>query len=162
MLKATAPLHHSELFDTLTEEEITKLAPLCSEFAAVEDSIVFTEGRNATHLYVVVEGQIALQKSVRVPHGVYSRRTTITMCRSGEIMGWSALVAPHRYALSALAWESSRLIRVDAKMLRRALEMFPEMRCKVMTALTHVMARRLVQTTDALVSQRQIACSRLQ
>ncbi len=47
-------------------------------------------------------------------------------------------------------------------MLRRALEMFPEMRCKVMTALTKVMSRRLVQTTDALVSQRQMACSRLQ
>ncbi len=40
MINATAPLHYSELFDALDEDEVSKLAAMCSEFVAVEDSMM--------------------------------------------------------------------------------------------------------------------------
>ena len=154
MIAAITPLHRSELFETLTEKELSKLSPLSSEFAVIEDSFLFIEGHNALHPYIVTEGRIALQKAVRVPHGKNSRRTTITVCGPGEVVGWSALVEPHKYTLSAVAWETSRLIRVDSKMLRKALDMYPVMGYKVMMALSRVMSRRLRQTTKALIDER--------
>ena len=157
MISNVSPLHASELFEDLMEEEVSRVSPFCSTFAVIENGLLFAEGREASHLYVVTEGQISLQKAIRGPHGRRLRRTTITMCRPGELVGWSGLVPPHKYTLSAVAWETTRLIRIDAKMLRRALEMYPEMGYKVTKALAVVMSRRLRQMTDVLVSERSTA-----
>ena len=157
MIQATARLRDNELFGALTEEELSRLAPLCSDFVVIEDAVVFTEGRTASHLYLVTEGQIALQKAIRVPHARHSRRTTVALCGPGDVVGWSALVDPFKYVLSAMGWESSRLISVDAKLLRRVLDLYPELGYKVMMSLSAVMSRRLRQTTEALVSERQVS-----
>ena len=161
MIKAMAQLRHNELFSSLTEEEVSKLAPICSDFAVIEDAIIFTEGRNASHLYVIAEGQVALQKAIRVPHARHPRRTTVTVCRPGEVIGWSALVEPFTYTLSAMGWESSHLISMDASMLRRALEGNPGIGYKVMRSLSALVSRRLRQTTEALISERQLSYSGL-
>lgn len=157
MIRGIARLQDSELFGALTEEELSKLAPFCSDFVILEDAVVFTEGRAASHLYLVTEGQIALQKAIRVPHARHSRRTTVALCGPRDVVGWSALVEPFKYTLSAMGWESSRLISVDAKLLRRALDVCPEMGYKVMMSLSAVMSRRLRQTTEALISERQVS-----
>lgn len=156
MISPIDVLHQNELFKELTEEELSKLAPLSSSYAAIEDSALFMEGHSASRLYLVTNGQIALQKSIRVPHGSHPRCTTITICRPGEVAGWSALVRPYNYTLSAVAWETSKLISVDAKMLRKALAMYPEMGFKVMEALSEVMSKRLRQTTEALIDKREL------
>ena len=155
MIGDISRLQDSELFETLTEEEISKLAPLCSDFVVVQDAFIFMEGRTASALYLVVEGQVALQKSIRVPHGTRSRRTTIAVCRQGDAVGWSALVYPYKYTLSAVAWDSCRLISMDAKILRRACDMYPVIGYKVMRSLSEVMSRRLRQTTEALINERE-------
>ena len=157
MIDGFAPLQQSQLFATLAEDELSRLLPLCSDFVAIEDALLFTEGRCALHLYLVTKGQIALQKTIRVPHGTGSRRTTITVCRTGDVVGWSALVEPHVYTLSAIVWESSKLIKIDAKLLRRALDIYPEMGYKVMKSLSAVTSQRLRQTANALVSEREVA-----
>ena len=147
----------TELFSDFTDEELSRVAPLCSDFVAIEESLIFTEGRGASILYLVSDGRVALQKAVRAPHGTRPRRTTVAMCRPGEVVGWSALVEPFKYTLSATAWESCRLVSIEAKMLRRGLDMYPEMGYKAMTALSEVVARRLRQTTDALINERQVS-----
>ena len=76
-------------------------------------------------------------------------------------MGWSALVWPYKYTLSAGGWESSRLVRVDASMLRKALDMYPEVGYKVMRSLSALAARQLRQTTDSLITERAMALAGL-
>ena len=60
-----------------------------------------------------------------------------------------------------MAWDSNRLISIDAKMLRKALDMYPEMGFKVMKSLSGVMGRRLAQTTEALINAQQVSLSGL-
>ena len=74
MINGFAPLQQSELFATLTEDELSRLAPMCSDFVAIEDALLFTEGRRALHLYLVTEGQVALQKAI--PCAPRHRRTS--------------------------------------------------------------------------------------
>ena len=157
MIKDITRLQDNELFGSLTEDELSKIAPLCSDFVAIEGATILMEGRNASHLYVVTDGQVALQKWIRPPHGTRSRRTTITLCRPGEIVGWSALVEPYKYTLSAVAWEHTRLINIDAKMLRRTLDTHPEIGYKVMSSLAAVVLRRLRQTTGTLINEREVS-----
>ena len=79
------------------------------------------------------------------------------MCRPGEVVGWSGLVEPYTYTLSALAWESSRLIRIDAKILRKALDRYPTVGHSVMKRLSVVMSRRLRQITEALIDMQEVS-----
>ena len=153
MIKSIDLLQQNELFGSLTGVELSMLAPLCSDFVAIEDSVVFTEGRIASHLYIIKEGKIALQRAIRVPHGRNSRRTTVTLCYPGEIVGWSALAEPYKYTLSAVAWETSRLISIDSKMLRNALDTDIETGYKVMKSLSVIMSRRLKHTTESLIGE---------
>ena len=150
-----------ELFGVLTDGELDKIAPLCSHFVAVEDALIFREGHAATYLYVVTEGQIALQKSLRVPHRARSRRTTITICRPGEIVGWSALVEPYKYTLSAVAWEPSKMLRIESRRFRKALDVYPDIGYKIMRSLSGVTSRRLRQITDALTNERELSFARI-
>lgn len=157
MLSSLAPLRYCELFGNLEEEELARLAPLCSDYVVVEDAMVFTEGGKASHIYVLKEGKLALQKAIRTPNARSPRRTTVAFCNPEEIVGWSSLVDPFKYTLSAVAWNSSRLIRIDSRQLRKLLESHPEMGFKVMSSLSSVFSRRLKQTTESLISQREVS-----
>ena len=142
------------MFGTLTRGELSKILPLCTNLEYREADLVYAQGREATRVYVVTRGQIALQKGIRAPNGRRSRRATLEVCRPRETVGWCALVEPYRYTLTAVAWESSTLIGIDAKMLRKALSMYAEIGYKVMYALVEVMARRLIRVTDSLTDER--------
>ena len=161
MISDIAPLQGFELFRELAAEELSKLRLLCSDLVVVEGAFLVREGDRVSYVYVVAEGQIALQKAIRVPHAKRSRRTTITICRPGQVVGWSALVEPYKCNFSAVAWESSRLIRVDSSPLRKALDMYPKMGYNVMKSLSAIVAVRLRQTTDALVSEPEATLARL-
>jgi CRP-like cAMP-binding protein len=123
----------------------------------MEDAMIFSEGRPAPYIYVLKEGKISLQKSLRTPNVTYPRRTAVAFCYPEEILGWSALVDPYKYTLSAVAWESSRLIKIDANQLREVLDSHPEMGYRITTALSSIISRRLRQTTDSLINEREYA-----
>ena len=89
MITEIERLQSNELFEALTEDELSTLSPLCSEFVAAEDATIFAEGRNASRVYVITEVQIALQRAIRVPHATRSRRTTVALCRTVDVVGWS-------------------------------------------------------------------------
>lgn len=150
-------LRRSELFSELTEDELCVLMPFCADTVVAEDGMIFNEGQDASHIYVLTEGKVALQRHIRAPHARHSRRTTITLCYPGETVGWSALVDPFKYTLSAVAWNSSKLIKIDAETLRMALQIYPALGCKVTMALAEIMSRRLRHTIDALINQREIS-----
>lgn len=149
-------LSQTELLFGLSEQEIAALAPLCHQIDTLEAATVFPEGTPATHLYVITEGQVALQKSVRAPHAVWPRRTTVAVCQSGELIGWSALIAPFQYTLSALAWSPTTPFRFVSSRLRRTLEAQLEIGFKVMRSVSAVVSRRLTQTMDALINAREL------
>ena len=107
-------------------------------------------------IYIIIEGRVALQKAIRVPHGTHLRRTTVSVCGPGEAIGWSALVEPREYTLSAIAWEPSRLIGIEAGLLQLALDAFPEIGYRIMRSLSTIMSRRLGLTTAALTYEREV------
>ena len=161
MIGSVGPLRQSELFARLSEEQLGRVLPLCADCVVSEDAIIFAEGRDASHVYLVISGEVALQKAVRVPHATGPRRTTVAMCHPGDVIGWSALVEPYRYTLSAVAWTPARLISIDAGMLREAMDQDPEMGHKVAKSLSLVVSRRLRQTTDTLIHEREVSFSGL-
>ncbi len=155
MIDSIFPLKECELFKDLNDEELSQVAIICSEIEKEEGAPLFTEGQPADRIYVVTRGTIALHKTF----GVSSRRNfgrsaTVAFCSQDHIVGWSALVEPYKYTLSATAWERSALLEISANLLRRAIELNPRVGFRVMRCLSEVMARRLQQVVEALTAAR--------
>ena len=152
MIDTIFPLRDSELFRGLDDEELSSIAIICSRVYMAEGERLFLEGQAADQLYLVTDGRIALHKNLeRSQRGA----ATIAFCRRDEIVGWSALVEPYQYTLSATAWEPTHLLVIRASLLRRAMELNPDVGFRIMRSLSEVMARRLHQIARALTAARE-------
>ena len=154
-------LRESELFNSLSDEELDRIALLCTESVLAEGGLLFSQDRKANRLCIVTKGLVALQMATRVPHATRSRRTTVAICGQGEVVGWSSMVEPYQYTLTAMVWESCRLISIDAELLRKAAQANPSTGFQIMQALSAIMSRRIRQITSALVSERETLAARL-
>ncbi len=147
-------LHDNELFHPLTEDELALLAPACSEASAPRDTMLFGEGEPATRLYLVTDGQVLLKKRLPAHADAPSRDTDVAVCGRRELVGWSALVAPHRFTLTARVRRPCTYVEVDAPALLEILARSPELHTKLLASLSAVISRRLRQITDSLMAER--------
>jgi len=154
-------LRESELFNRLSDEELDNIALLCTETIVAEGVLLFSQDRKANRLYIVTNGLVALQMATRVRHATQPRRTTVAICGQGEVVGWSSMVEPYQYTLTAMVWESCRLISIDAELLRKAAQANPTTGFQIMKSLSAIMSRRIRQITTALVSERSTLATRL-
>ncbi len=161
MIDSIFPLRESELFSGLSSGDLSSIVNMCVDSRVGEGAMLFAQGHNAAWLYIVTDGLIALQTSMRAPHAGQPRSTTVALCGRGEIVGWSAMMEPFRYVLSASAWHDCRLIAIDASLLRRSLDSNPLIGFVVMQSLFQVMSRRAHQVTEALVKERQATAARM-
>ena len=154
MINSIFPLRECELFKSLEDEELSRVAIICSELDMAEGAPLFVEGQAADRIYIVTQGRVALHKSVE---SSTRRFATVAFCCQGEVVGWSGLVEPYRYTLSATAWEPCQLLGISARLLRRALELNPGIGYRMMRSLSEVMARRLQQVTRSLTAARDMS-----
>jgi len=81
------------------------------------DATILQEGADTPFLGLLQEGRVALR--MRVPER--GQRLTILTVEPGELLGWSAVVAPYRATVDAVATEPTRIVAFEAEALRRAL-----------------------------------------
>lgn len=125
-------------FDGLGSEYIEKLAAIAEEIEVPAGSFVFEEGGHADAAYVIEEGAIALE--LNVSHRAHHIVMTL---HAGELLGWSWLFPPHRWAFSAFALDPTTLIRLDADQLRALQEADCAFGYEIMKRLAQVMTTRL-------------------
>jgi len=103
--------------------------------------LLVEEGNVADAFHLLQHGKVALE--VTAPDR--PRRTIQTIGR-GEVLGWSWLVPPYRWAFDARALKPTHSIVLDAEVLRRALASHPEAGYKFVMRLLAVIAERLENT----------------
>jgi CRP-like cAMP-binding protein len=108
--------------------------------------VVLREGDLTQDLAVIGSGRVALR--LRVPE---RGPTTILTLEAGDVIGWSALLPPHRATSTVIALEASELILMDGEDLRAELAADPELAAAVYSALLEALARRLVATRQQLL-----------
>jgi len=139
------------IFEGLTEDELEKIAALCREEAYETGEVIFEEGGVAKDLYVVVEGKVALEMKLQPwPHAPI-RHTTVNLITRGDTLGWSALVEPYTFTLSAKCVEKAKVLAIDGSELRRLFDADCHIGYKVMKRLSHVIASGLRDTTAKLM-----------
>lgn len=90
-----------ELLDGLSHDEAAALLALGTRVSLASGDVLFRMGGDASTLYVVERGRIALT----LPMQVLGREEDVLVEERapGETVGWSALIPPYRFTLKATA-----------------------------------------------------------
>lgn len=138
------------IFEGLKEEELGKIASICREEVYDAGEVIFEEGERADDLYIVVDGEVALEMGLELfPHAPL-RETEIEVVRRGEAFGWSALVEPHILTLSAKCNTKTKVIAIEGTALKRLLESDHHLGYKLMARIARIVASRLRDTREKL------------
>lgn len=138
------------LFKGLTDDELGRIAALCQEEVYEAGAIIFEEGDAAEYLYIVEEGEVALEMELELRPYASPKQTTIEVVTKGEAFGWSALVEPHILTLSARCLERAKVIAIKGTDLLNLFDSEPHIGHRVMRRVTQIVASRLRDTRQKL------------
>ena len=144
-------------FATLTDEGLRRLAAIASESEFEAGTTIFQEGGKAEELYVIKEGKVALQMGLPAAQVSAIRRITLDIVTGGQMFGWSAIVPPNVYTLSAVCLQRARIVVISGPRLLEFLHESPHMGYEVMKGFIKVVASRLDDTRHVLLSERAFA-----
>jgi CRP-like cAMP-binding protein len=125
-------------FANVSEESLRHVAMISDEQSIPSGTVFFREGDRAESLYIVTEGEVDIDYTL----GSGERRTVDTVV-SGELVMWSALVAPYRSTATATARTETKLIAIHAEKLRALCEKEHELGYRLLLSVTKLLATRL-------------------
>lgn len=138
----TALLNAGELFEGLSQEGLQRLLSIGSSQTLKAGENLFLLGDNASDFYVLVKGQVDLCFPIRL-RGVV-KDVTVESVGAGQALGWSALVKPHRFTLSARATEPSQVLGFARRDLLKLFEVEPAIGYAFLTKVAEVIGIRLL------------------
>lgn len=142
----------SEFFEELETGHLEKVANLCRGYSYQEGETIFREEDEATELCVLTYGRVALEMEV---HPVPDRPvipTAVEVITKNEIFGWSALVEPYIYTLSARCMASCTVLAIKGSMLRKVMADDADLGFELMKHLARLISHRLTYTRLRLTS----------
>ncbi len=145
-------LARSELFEHLPELQLSKLANQSRGFTYQAGESIFREGDEAAELYVLTDGQVALDIEIRPVPERPAMSTTVEIITKDECFGWSSLAEPHVYTASARCTTPCTVVALRGDMLRKAMEDDPYLGHQVMSRLARIVSSRLAHTRMRLTT----------
>jgi CRP-like cAMP-binding protein len=130
----------------LSPHAVSRLVACAGVRAYATDEVLMREGEERHPFGVVTSGRVALRLLVPERGAV-----TILTVEPGDVVGWSALVAPYRATSTAVAVEPTKLVAFDVPALRRALREDSALAATVYPRLMEAIARRLGATRHQLL-----------
>jgi CRP/FNR family transcriptional regulator len=148
-------LRRVPLFNELSEPELESIAKNLSVGRYEAGQIVFTEGEEGGDLLIVMQGSIRIVKVA-----ANGRHQLLAIERIGASLGEVSVFDGGSYSTTAIAIESSALLRLRGEDFRRLCFAHPGVAVKVIKVLGHRLrqTRRLVEELSfATVRDRLIA-----
>jgi len=108
--------------------------------------LLVREGEVANRFHLVFHGKLAVEVS-----GPTGTRWTVQTIGPGEVVDWPAVVPPHVWRFDGRALLETRVVSLDASVLRRALETHPVEGHRFLSRLVPVIGRRLEYLRNRLV-----------
>ena len=145
-------LENLDIFNELTDEELSKVADLCSEEEYQRDDRLFTEGEPAREMWIVTEGEVELR--FEMPNAAPSTsRTAMSTHHKGapesQVFGWSCFIPPYKMRLSAFCvTRKCTVIKISASALNNLMESEPALGLKLMKYVVQVVGFRFKQFQD--------------
>ena len=147
-------LKRCELFLGLDDNDLQKIVdlPSCQGKACKTREIIFRAGEEAKHLYVLEEGRVDLVVKMPTSSSHLPEQTVVRTITKGGIFGWSALVPPHVFTMSAISKEPSKVVAISGNELRTLFDKDTHLGYEVMDSLIRVVGARVRNIEQLLVT----------
>jgi CRP-like cAMP-binding protein len=126
------------LFRNASEDILDKVVKAVVILRYPHEDIIFREHSTAAHLYLILKGQVDL--SIEIGSG---QKFSFKTLEQKSILGWSALVKPHRRSATAMAKSYVELMEIDAKVMQTLMKSDCEFRAVVYEELLRAVSQRL-------------------
>ncbi|MBI4302990.1 MAG: cyclic nucleotide-binding domain-containing protein [Chloroflexi bacterium] len=152
-------LGECEVFSSLGNADLGRIASSVRESECQAGTLIFKEGQRAEELFVLLEGKVALQMGLpsALKEMKGGRRVTVDVIVKNELFGWSAIVEPNVYTLTAVCLQKSKTLSINGTKLRWLMQDNPKIGYEITKGLIKVIASRLNDTRQLLVSERLLA-----
>lgn len=141
------------VFHDLGSEDVQTIFSLCKNVRAEREMRIFAAGEPARLLYLIQSGRVDLRFDVVC----FNERVEITLDRvaAGDVFGWSAIVPPHQYTLSAYAIEDCDLLEIDQADMQRVCEANARLGFQFMKNTASIIGQRYEITRRMLAGEIQ-------
>lgn len=131
----------SELFRDLPSADIDRLLASATHVILPRGTVLFALGDSAHSLYIVERGHLALT----LPMKVLGREENILIEQRhpGQALGWSALIPPNKFTLTATAPFDAEVLALDRQMLLDYFREEPEAGYIVARNVAEIVGQRL-------------------
>jgi signal-transduction protein with cAMP-binding, CBS, and nucleotidyltransferase domain len=146
-------LEKVEVFKELDDSQLSQVQKFCREAEFSRGDKIFGAGEKPRYLWTVMEGQVALQWEL--PGRSALPEATITTLSETMTFGWSSLVPPYQYRLSAYcATRTCKVMKVEKDALINLFEKDAAIGYKVMNRLLSVVGSRFLNLQDEVAKRR--------
>jgi CRP-like cAMP-binding protein len=142
---ATTTLEAHEVFRFLRPDQVRTLSETAEEVSVAAGALVYQKGQAARHLYVIIEGQAALRLPVRKGVSVL-----VDQLGAGAMFGSCVCMDLATYTLSAQCTEDSRLLKIDAMLLKKLMDDDLRMGYAIQTQISKIYFQRYLDAMHKL------------
>ena len=133
------------LFETLLEPELMKIAKICRPEAAAKDAVVFKEGDAGDRCFIIVKGEVRISKFI--PH---IGEEALAVLKPGDYFGEMALIDNFPRSAHAIVNSDAELLSINKTELDKILIMDRELGYKLLWAFTKTLSKRLRETNEKM------------
>ena len=134
-------------FGRMPQPARQRLLGIGEEIGYGSGDVVLREGEDTPFLAAIDTGRVALRLRV----AELGTRVTIVTIEPGELLGWSAVAAPFRATVDAVATQPTRLLTFEAKALRELLAADPELAAAFLPLVLESVSHRLTTSWHQLL-----------
>jgi CRP-like cAMP-binding protein len=146
-------LEKVEVFKDLDDGQLAVIQEYCEKIEFKRGEKIFSAGDDPLYLWVVMTGQVDLHWEI--PGRSVSAEKTISALTETATFGWSSLVPPCKYMLSAYCGSRTcTLIKIAKDRLIDLFEKEAPIGYKVMTGLLSVVGSRFLNLQDEVARRR--------
>ena len=131
----------------MSRDHLVTLAGTASDVTFPARHRLFEDGGSANRFWLIQSGQVALD--LHVPGQGRIKIDTIGM---GELLGWSWLFPPYRWAFGAVAASPVEAFEFDGRAVRGCCDTDPLLGYELTQRLARVVAKRLQATRIRLIN----------
>ena len=139
-------------FKGLDEDQLKHVQEYCKQRDFKQGERLFTEGDEATELWVMIEGTVDMRFDL--PGRPSSKQNTIATITPYQVFGWSCFVSPNKRRLSAYcSTDTCEVLKIEKSRLERLFKKDTSIGYTFMSYLVNVVGLRFQQFQDEVAKR---------
>ena len=155
-MKDSEILSKTRLLRFLGGEQLRQVFELAEERTFDKDETIFSQGKQATDLYVLLKGSVVLKRMTIDDLDPMAE----TLDQKGDVFGIAALSKSHIYNVTAKSTSETRVLSLDSERLRAIVQQNPRTGMEVFSELAQLYLNRFNSARAAISSMFAVSRAR--